>query len=272
MRITRSKVAGLTINLMDSCGQCTYCWNNTLNERFHPGSVGNLSVDHDIHELLNQLEIGIPQPYPEDEVQFCQREYWDIQLSAKCEFFHEKALATIPGRTYSPVEFVLTQFLVHRNLGRRLRILSKRDYSGFLLLIPHRALCGVTITTLDEHQSKEYQPGAATPADLIACLQKLNAAGRFTWCVVEPFFSGMNLLELVKQVPFLLQLWIGRLNGKRDGYDVLSDDEIIEQFYEVRKWAKVNAPQMNVMLKKELAGKMRVGGRTEQTWQNGELL
>ena len=264
MKITRSKVAGLTVNLMDSCDQCTYCWNNALNERFHPDSVGNLQVDHNIEEFLEQLDRGIPTPYPENEVQFCQREYWDIQLSAKCEFFHEQALATVPGRDYSPVKFVLTQFLINRDLGRRVRILSKRNYAGFLPLIPHRALCGVSITTLDEKQSTEYQPGAATPNDLISCLHQLNTAGRFTWCVVEPFFTGMNLLELVKQVPFLLQLWVGRLNGKgRDGYDVPTDEEIIVQFDEARRWARKYAPQMNIMLKKELIGKLRAG-RTER--------
>lgn len=259
MKITRSKVSGLTVNLMNSCDQCTYCWNNALNERFHTDFVDNFEVDHDIHELLNQIDRGIPKPYPENECQFWQREYWDIQLSAKTEFFHERALASVPGQNYSPVKFVLTQFLINRDLGRRLRILSKRNYSGFLPLIPHRALCGVTITTLDEKQSLKYQPGAATPAELVSCLQELNTAGRFTWCVVEPFFTGMNLLELVKQVPFLLQLWIGRLNGKKAGYSIPSDDEIIEQYQEVRKWARKNAPQMNVMLKKELIGKLSAG-------------
>lgn len=247
MRITKSRVAGLGLNYMQECDQCIYCWNQELNQRFHPENVGNLGINYDISELLNQIQRNeIPTPYAEEECQFYDRGQYDIIFASKTEPFHKAAL-DLPARILA----ILSQYPA---LASRIRILSKRDYHVFLPLIPRSMLLGATITTLDSEQARLYQPGASDPWGMVTLLQDAHTQGFQTWLVVEPYFSKMDLLTLiVSHLPFLSELWIGRLNHKdRSSYEIMLDSEISAVVFRVILWAREHAPQMKIRIKKEL--------------------
>ena len=88
MKITKSRVLGLALNIMQECDCCAYCWNTDLNKRFHPELSGKLGIDDDMTELVHQLDSGIPTPEPPEKCQFYVNEGHDILLGAKTEFFH----------------------------------------------------------------------------------------------------------------------------------------------------------------------------------------
>lgn len=274
VEITSSNVAGLSVHLMDDCPLvdseyplteegylqpvCRPCWNRTLNCRFHrqyiPRSPEEVQVDLDFEPLIAQLEnrMTVPSTPLQEQCEFYERGRWDIQLSAKTEFFHPFTLKKMNGSNISPAERVLELFSEHPEFGRRVRFLSKQDYRRYLHLVPSESLCGVSITTLSKEQSKEVQPGAADPATLIKVLQKADKKGLRTWAVVEPFYDEMNLVPLVEEVPFLQEIYIGRLTGTRVGYPVLSDLDIIKQVRDLCAWAEDNAPEMRILMKKQL--------------------
>ena len=249
MKITKTKVVGLGINFRDECDQCTYCWNADLNKRFHPKKVNSKAVDRDIKELWDQLEKGrIPEPYPEKDCQFYNRGQWDIIISHCTDPFHRDNGAT--------PHYIFDILRDYPEVAKRVRVLTKRDCSEYLRSMDKNTLIGATITTLSEEQSKEYQPHASTPTELMGALQRANREGFKTWLVIEPYFSKMRPFMLVKDyLPFLSEVWIGRLNHKsREDYDVPNDQEIIEEYKKLYLWAQNNRPNMKVMLKKQLGG------------------
>ncbi len=274
VEITSSNVAGLSVHLMDDCPLvdpayplteegylqpiCRPCWTRTLNCRFHrqyiPRSLEEIVVDVELAPLIAQMEhrMSIPSSPKQEQCEFYERGRWDIQLSAKTEFFHPFALRTMDGTDASPAERVLELFNEHPEFGRRVRFLSKQDYRDYLHLVPSESLCGVSMTTLTKEQSKEVQPGAADPATLIKVLQKADRKGLLTWAVAEPFYDEMNLVSLLEEVPLLQEIYIGRLTGTRTGYPVPSDLGIIKQVRQACEWAEDNAPKMRILMKKQL--------------------
>ena len=247
MKITKTKVSGLGINYKEECDQCTYCWNQDLNKRFHPNYIGSKSIDRNYAELLDQLKGNrIPKPYLEEECQFYDRGQWDIILSSKTDPFHPDC-----GETPAHVLRVLSCF---PETAKRVRVLSKRDYRGLLSEMNSEMLVGVTITTLNESQKNIYQPGSSSASELIGTLVEANRKGYKTWLVIEPYFDGMNAFFLVKSfLPFLEEVWIGKLNHKdKKDYAVPDDSEIINHYKTLKEWASKNATQMKVRLKKQL--------------------
>jgi hypothetical protein len=209
MKITRSKVIGLALNLKDACDFCHYCWNSTINEKFHPDRIGSTHVDKDFDQLIEQIDRGrIPKPVPEETCQFYKNSGRDLLLGAKAEFFHPDA---------SDVALcVLNLLSIYPDVISRARILTKRNIYHIIPVLPQGIWVGATITTLSDKVSKIIQPKASQPNELIEMLQEAHDLGFPTWCVVEPFLRDMHLWSLIEKLDFVKELWVGRLNGGRN--------------------------------------------------------
>lgn len=209
VRITRSKVIGLALNLKEDCDCCVYCWNSTINEKFHEDRVGSTVVDTNFDELIEQLDNGrIPKPPPEEKCQFYVNSGRDLLLGAKTEFFHPDAKDTAMK--------VLQLLEVYPEVSARTRVLTKQDILDVVPRFPTDLWVGASITTLSPKVSKLIQPRAAKPERLIEMLQDANELGFPTWVVVEPFFKFMDLWKLVDELQFVKEMWVGRLNGGRN--------------------------------------------------------
>src|SRR5262249_27305277 len=57
------------------------------------------------------------------------------------------------------------------------------------LFRPERDAFASTLTTLDDEQSREWEPKAALPADRLSTLKRFHDAGIFTWVSLEPVYD-----------------------------------------------------------------------------------
>lgn len=243
MRIRKSKVLGLALNLMNECDVCTYCWNRNLNRKF--GRSGGLGLDTNIGELMQQLERQhVPTPYPPEQCQFYINEGHDILLGAKTEFFHPKALTTAQN--------VLRLLECYPDIGNRVRILTKQDIrEPSAGLLPDKAMIGCTVTTINDDLSASVESGAALPKHRVKQLQEFSEIGFKTWAVVEPFFKHLRLSTVISELWFVEELWVGRLNSGRGniikqgpfagftcGEVAATDAEITEQVVSNLRWLK----------------------------------
>jgi DNA repair photolyase len=84
------------------------------------------------------------------------------------------------------------------------------------LFRPERDAFASTLTTLDPEQSREWERGAALPADRLATLEQFHAAGIFTWVSLEPVYDTAMTIELIKRTAGYVDLYkIGRINYHR---------------------------------------------------------
>lgn len=269
MKITSSKVAGATINPMESCLSCIYCWNDRIND-MRGWDKSDLGIDTDVTELVRQVWRGqVPKVYPEQKCQFYYVEDRWLQYSAKCDGFH-KALQGTPRGILQALNIV--------GLGDNLRILSKRNYSHFLDAVPKGAYCGVSLTTWDKEISETFEWAGAIPAERIDVLKKAHELGRTTWISAEPMLEGADLARLVEEIPFLRQIYVGILTGSKEKEHPelgmieipgLSKHEIISQFREAIQTAKDHAPHMQIFLKNQLSDNTAGSGikLTKKIWR-----
>ncbi len=83
---------------------------------------------------------------------------------------------------------------------------------GFDLYGPNDSF-GVTLTFDNDEDSKQWEPGAALPADRIAALEEAHNRGIHTWVSFEPVIypaQTINLIELTHE--FVDLFWVGKLN------------------------------------------------------------
>lgn len=77
-----------------------------------------------------------------------------------------------------------------------------------------RIKVGATLTFDNEKDSKEWEPGSATPSDRIEALRMLHDAGVKTWVSFEPVIIPAQSLNLLQQVSTIVDhVKIGKLNN-----------------------------------------------------------
>lgn len=87
-----------------------------------------------------------------------------------------------------------------------------RAARDFDLYGPYDAF-GTTLTLLDEEQSRQYEPGAALPADRIAAIKLAKEKDIETWVSLEPVLDAKQSLEIIRQThEFVDHFKIGTLN------------------------------------------------------------
>src|SRR5262249_50800214 len=84
------------------------------------------------------------------------------------------------------------------------------------LFRPERDAFASTLTTLDDEQSREWEPKAVLPADRLSTLKRFHDAGIFTWVSLEPVYDTEMTLALIKETASYVDFYkVGRINYHR---------------------------------------------------------
>lgn len=93
---------------------------------------------------------------------------------------------------------------------------GRRALRDIDLFRPGRDAFATTLTTLDEAQSREWEPNAALPEDRVAALREFHSTGIFTWVSLEPVYDVDMTLALIERTASFVDLFkIGRINYHR---------------------------------------------------------
>jgi len=81
------------------------------------------------------------------------------------------------------------------------------------LFRPHKDAFASTLTSLDDHFSQKWEPGAPLPGDRIAALKAFHEADIFTWVSLEPTLDVDHSMSIVKATHGFVDLFkVGRAN------------------------------------------------------------
>lgn len=191
--------APLAINLYRGCGHgCVYC--------FAPGV---LYLDRE--KFQNE---AAPRPNMIEKLKK------DIPIAAATYVGYEKrVLLCFTTDPYSPIDEIhqLTRHaitILHEN-GFTVNILTKgghRAERDFDLLGPKDQFA-VTLTSLSEKKSLEWEPKAATPAERIASLRHAHELGIETWASLEPVLDPAEAIQIIRDTHEFVDLFkVGKLN------------------------------------------------------------
>ena len=100
--------------------------------------------------------------------------------------------------------------------GVRCSVLTKGVLPQSLADLPLDNEYGVTLISLDEVFTNEYEPGASSPTQRLNALRALHEKGCKTWVSIEPYptpnIFDQDLSEILKAVSFVDKIIFGRLN------------------------------------------------------------
>ena len=86
---------------------------------------------------------------------------------------------------------------------------SERDFH----LLQKGDKYGATLTFWTERDSLEWEPGAATPAERIWCLEEAHKRGITTWASLEPVISPETSLHLIEETYEFVDIYkVGKWN------------------------------------------------------------
>lgn len=87
-------------------------------------------------------------------------------------------------------------------------ICDMRKYRGY-----GKASYGVTLHTLDEDLTREYEPYAASAHDRVVALRRAKELGIRTWVSVEPVINPDHTLDMIRRIHGLVdEFKVGKLN------------------------------------------------------------
>jgi DNA repair photolyase len=135
----------------------------------------------------------------------------------------EQVLLCFTTDPYNPgdVTYQLTRecLIILREHGLGFCTLTKggqRALRDIDLFRPQRDAFASTLTTLNDDQSREWEPKAALPADRLSTLKTFHDAGIFTWVSLEPVYDTDMTLALIKETASYVDLYkVGRINYHR---------------------------------------------------------
>ena len=103
--------------------------------------------------------------------------------------------------------------------GVKCSVLTKGILPLDLADLPLRNEYGITLLSLDEDFSRQYEPGAANPTERLDSLRLLSECGCKTWVSIEPYPTPniweQDLNPLLQAVSFVDRIIFGRLHYNR---------------------------------------------------------
>lgn len=192
----------LAINLFTGCGhRCSYCY--------------GADVTHQDKESFEN------NPKPRVTLH-------DIEQSAKqWRNAGRPILLCFVTDPYQPIEsetqLTRNAIKILHNYGLNVIILTKgglRATRDFDLLTPQDAFA-VTLTLLDDIESKKWEGGASLPSERIESLKRAKEKGIPTWVSLEPVIYPEKTIELVRQTyPLVGHYKVGTLNYHPHGQSI----------------------------------------------------
>ena len=192
-----AEYAAWAANLYRGCGhRCAYCYVRSL---------GYLETPTEPRPRLNILE----------------RIARDARSLAR-QGVRGRVLLCFTTDPYQPIESKhkitrQTIRILHRS-GLGVQVLTKGGTRALrdLKLFDERDAFASTLTLLDTVRSREWEPGAATPAERILTLRRFHEAGITTWVSLEPVIDPAIALEIIRQTHDFVDLFkVGKLNHER---------------------------------------------------------
>lgn len=196
--------ARLAINYYDGCDHgCSYCY------------CGNLWKDFNVRK---EESIGRRQGFSWERL--------DRQLTNPPK---EEVLLCFAGDPYCQAndrEIITRRVLVRLlEAGVPTRVLTKggaRCMSDLDVFLNYERQgvplsVGASLTFLEDHDSKLWEPGAARPRERLAVLRRLHELGVRTWASCEPVVDPHQTLSLISYARDFVDEWkIGKLNHRPD--------------------------------------------------------
>lgn len=187
----------LALNYFKGCPHgCAYCYVEKMMTRFNPGYV---------HSDVS-----------------CDMDYGRLERSAKkFQGCGKQILLSFTGDPYCGIKPEATRNVLEvlNKYGHKVAILTKggsrmlKDVDVFQKY-GERIKIGASLTFLSPEDSKNWEPGAASPDDRIHSLRMIANEGIKTWASFEPVIDTEQSLELLKIVAgFVDHVKIGKINN-----------------------------------------------------------
>jgi len=192
------------LNLFEGCEHgCTYCYAPSAMRRDRTEYHATAKPRKDI---LKRLKRDVDKFKEQD-------------LFSKAEKKPESVLLSFSSDPYQPIEekVCVTRKAIEllHSVGINVQILTKggpraeRDFD----LLKSSDFFATTMTFLDEDDSIEWEPKAATPAERIATIRKAKKIGIQTWVSLEPVISVEQTLAIIDETHEEVDLFkVGTLN------------------------------------------------------------
>lgn len=188
--------APLSTNPYRGCGhKCAYCYvPNVLRMarvEFDAGAVPR----HDfVRQLTREAEkyraLGVTE---------------QVMLSFTTDPYHPGDNSLTRETLRVLIDHGLGMCTLTKGAGRALRDLD--------LFRPTRDAFASTLTSLDADFSRQWERGAALPADRIETLRRFHEAGIFTWVSLEPVLDTEATLQIIRETHRFVDLFkVGRVN------------------------------------------------------------
>ena len=187
----------LALNYFNGCDHgCKYCYVPAMMNRF------NSAYQHD--SVISPTEFS------------------KLKLSAKkMHGCGKQILLSFTGDPYCNAENGETRQVLEilNSFGHKVAILTKNPEKALkdldvILKFGDRIKVGSTLTFSNEHDSKEWESGAASPQSRIAGLRKFAEAGVKTWASFEPVIIPQQSLDCLLSISgFIDHVRIGKLNN-----------------------------------------------------------
>ncbi len=186
----------LALNIYQGCTHgCTYCYVPPMMRRFRH--------DYDQKDCKPALNIS--------ELEKSAKKWQGCEKQVLLSFTGDPYCGVSPETTRAALE-VLNKY------GHHVAILTKGgsrvlDDLDLFEKFGDRLKIGATLTFDNDKDSKEWEPGAASPFERIEALKTLSEKGIITWASFEPVIVPKQSLTLLREVSgFIDHVKIGKLN------------------------------------------------------------
>lgn len=164
---------------------------------------------------MSKAEFDCPQPRKD----FIKRLHNDAR-KYQAMGINEQVLLSFTTDPYNPLDekLQLTRQTIRiiQSSGLSVVTLTKggsRALRDLDLFRPGKDSFASTLTTLNEKESRKWEPYAALPLERIETLKAFHEAGIFTWVSLEPVFDPSGTIEIIEQThEFVDHYKLGKMN------------------------------------------------------------
>ena len=231
--------ARLAVNLYDGCSnRCKYCYAPQIRRR----------TPEDFHSNIRIVKNGLERL--EADCKRLQKHGWKGKPAPAI-------LLSFLTDPYQPIEWT------ERVTGRAIRIIHSYGLSVQILTkapvlasidfdqLTERDSFAVTLTFMDDDNSREWEPGADSPEVRVIALEFAHNLGIPTWASLEPVIDPEQSLELIQASSAFVDFYkVGRWN-----HDLRANDIDWHDFGH-RAVALLDKLGKSYLIKKDLAKEM----------------